>query len=182
MIAEGSSELSSFCYEPKISLKQTCLKSKPNEKLTAKRSGLKSQREMDRFWAYLMSLKQGHPSSQKFKSKTGDQRVSRGRGPPPIHKVKCQRWGAGSGEPHLFSEFLHPFLKIIVLLLLFHLLLVDLKTFLYLIQSGAFHTHRHTQVSLIWWGEQWRQPWLYSLSPSKSLALVFSFFFPFFLF
>lgn len=57
-----------------------------------------------------------------------------------------------AAEPHLFSELLHPFLKIIIFLLLFHLLLVDFKTFLHLIQGGALHTHRHPQVSLIWVG------------------------------
>lgn len=171
-MAMGSSELSSFCYEPKISLKQTC----PNERIIAKWSGQKAIEKWIRFWAILMSLKQGCPSTQKPRHKTKDQRMSQGRGPSPIHKVRSQRWETGSGEPHLFSEFLHPFLKIIIFLLLFHLLLVDLKTFLYLIQSGAFHTHRHTQVSLIWVRLTVKATSHYNiLRPSKSLVLAFFF-------
>lgn len=97
-----------------------------------------------------MDLEQRCPSTKKPRNKTGARRVSGGRGPPSVHKENTPSWGAGLAEPHLFSELLHPFLKIIIFLLLFHLLLVHLKTLLYLIQSGAFHSHGHTQVSLIW--------------------------------
>lgn len=53
-------------------------------------------------------------------------------------------------QTHLLAEFLHPLLKVIVLLLLLHLLLVHLKAFLHLVQCGALHPHGHAQVSLVY--------------------------------
>lgn len=55
-----------------------------------------------------------------------------------------------AAQTHLLTEFLHPLLKVIILLLLLHLLLVHLKAFLHLVQRGALHPHGHAQIPLVW--------------------------------